>query len=153
MGAGSLALALAACGPPREPQHPPKEPPEPIEPSVPQVSPLSEAASALPVFASRVETTEHFGEPLVGELRLTDGAREPYVRGDELPTGTQIALLVRSPAAAAEESARVLWMEKLDTGWHFDADVGDGRPVDGRRACARCHAEAPKDFVFRIRTP
>src|SRR5690606_25691590 len=74
---GSLAFGLVGCGPPREPKHPLEDPPEPVEPSVPQVSALLTAATALPVVHDSVETTEHFGEPLVGELRLTETAIEP----------------------------------------------------------------------------
>ena len=149
----SLVLGLVGCGPPREPDHPLEEPPEPVEPSVPQVSALLTAASALPLVHDSVETTEHFGEPLVGELRLTPGALDAYVQGHPLPPGTQIALVVRSPGGASDEPVRVLWMEKRSAGWHFDADPGDGTPVDGDRLCSRCHAEAPSDSVFRIRLP
>lgn len=150
---GSLAFGLVGCGPPREPKHPLEDPPEPVEPSVPQVSALLTAATALPVVHDSVETTEHFGEPLVGELRLTETAIEPYVQGHPLPVGTQIALLVRRPGSDPNEPMRVLWMDKRSAGWHFDADLGNGTSVDGDRLCRRCHAEAPSDSVFRIRLP
>lgn len=151
-----LASTAASCGPPAEPQTPPEEPPPP-EPSVPQTR-LFESSRSLPVVFGPIETREHFGEHLVGELRMSASARAPYLEGRPLPEGTRLALLLNSPGRSPqEEPRRVLWMEKHDGAWRFEAEPGGagatpgGSPSLDGSTCARCHGEAPQDSVFRIR--
>src|SRR5690606_30863605 len=93
-------------------------------------------------------------EELSGELRLQEGRWERYAGGSDLPDGTQIALRLRAGNAGAETPwSRVPWMEKKQGTSRLDAEAGDGRPFLGAAGCARCHAEAPIDYVFRIQPP
>ena len=129
-------------------------PPGPVEPSVPRA--LLDAAKELPVLLSAVETHEHFGHRLLGELRLSSEAQQPYLEGHVLPNGIQVALLGRAPFSPTSTPAghpplQILWMEKSGGRWKFAAERGDGRAFDDGATCARCHAEAAPQFVFRIK--
>lgn len=169
---GLCLAALVACGPPRDPQTPPEEP-TPPEPSVPQVHPVKERAARLPVLLESLETREHFGETLIGALRMTETSWPAYAEGAVLPPGTEIALELREPGSGRRVT---LWMEKGPDRWRFAADgidrregvgptegigaadeagarPGDPRATPAEEMCQRCHAEAPVDFVFRIPRP
>lgn len=150
-GAAALGLTVAiGCGPPREPNPPPEEPPAPVEPSVPQTERLEDKSAALPILRRSVETSEHFGEALQGDLRLREELWAAYQAGEELPEGAQIAFDLRTEGGAPRA---VLWMEKRAALWTFAVehlDQGAQRGVSASEACQRCHAEAPRDSLFRI---
>jgi hypothetical protein len=148
--AAALALVLElGCGPPREPRTPPEEPPTPVEPGVPQTEQLEKKAANLPLLLDGVTTSEHFGETLEGELRLPEALWTAYRAGEELPEGAQVALNLRTAAGAPRA---VLWMEKRLGTWTFAAEPLSGpeqRAAWTPELCQRCHAEAPRDSLFR----
>jgi hypothetical protein len=112
----------------------------------------------------------------VSERRLSRGHGERF---DAVVWANEVArAALEAPAREFPEGARLveeaiarvphegapmglLIMEKGPSGWQFSATGPSGEPADdaGVAACAECHREAPRDFVFsaglreRARTP
>jgi hypothetical protein len=63
--------------------------------------------------------------------------------------------LLSRGASDAGDANGLLVMEKRGDGWRFVAVGPDGDVAADARvaACAECHREAPRDFVFRIPAP
>ncbi len=70
-------------------------------------------------------------------------------RGD-FADGSQLVEEALGRAAADGGAVGLLVMEKREGTWRFVAMGPDGEVVDDARvaACAACHRDAPRDFVF-----
>ncbi len=116
--------------------------------------PLLQAARALPVFGKPFPSSEHFGRPARSELRLEQSAWSAYTSGDPLPDGAQVTLLWRAEGQHGSEADApwVLSMEKVARDWRYQLERSDGTPGTAAELarCARCHAEAPTDELFRV---
>ncbi len=109
-----------------------------------------------PTFPSRGHGT---GE-LNAELRANDTAAaaiENLQPGRQMPAGSLLVLLHTQRGTSNADEAFV--MEKRSAGYwpgngDWDYAVADARGVLQSRGklelCARCHAEAPADFVFKL---
>ena len=116
-------------------------------------------SSLLPTLrsAAQVDTSAHGPRRYVAEILVNDAAAAyPSVGPDrKLPHGALVVEALRSAPDLPAEG--YLAMRKRAPGfypdggdWAYSAYGSDGRPLDtGANAlCARCHAEAPSDWLF-----
>ncbi len=77
-----------------------------------------------------------------------DAARDAWNAHAAMPDGAVLVEEGIESGRGGDRPAGLLRMEKKDGQWSFLAIGDDGRVATDAR-CARCHAEAPQDGVFR----
>jgi hypothetical protein len=84
-------------------------------------------------------------------VRITPAALSLYEHwyvGAVMPVGTWIVAEHERRAGGAH--GPYYFANKTDAGWAFGAATPDGLLLPEDPACARCHAEAPADFMFGL---
>ncbi len=109
---------------------------------------------------------QHFGRHAQSELRLRSSDVAAYASGEALPEGAELFLLwtpqpstpssslVESPSATSPTAKApwVLAMQKVEGRWRYRLERAEGAAESAHELarCARCHAEAPHDQLFRV---
>lgn len=87
-----------------------------------------------------------------GTVWANDVARDAWPTMGPMPDGAVLVEEMTAHDARGDLPAGVLFMEKKEGVWHYAAGAPDGGvPVDAR--CQGCHAQAPRDEVFRVAPP
>jgi hypothetical protein len=88
-----------------------------------------------------------------GIVWANDAARAAWDAGGEMPDGAMLVEEAIERTAKGDQAAGLLVMEKRGGGWRFTVVDAAGRVAEDTReaACAACHREAPRDYVFRPR--
>jgi hypothetical protein len=81
-----------------------------------------------------------------------DGAQGAWNGSGDMPDGAILVEEAIERTVRGDRPAGLLVMEKHGETWRFVLVEADGHVVPGAQAaaCASCHADAPRDFVFRI---
>ncbi len=144
----AAASAVVGCGgaPREKAKSAPRE-----RPATPPARPLLDQARALSVASAPFESEQHFGKRGRAVLHLRDVDRPPYASLEPLPDGAEIAL-VWTPLESTNTDPSVLFMKKTAAGFRYELERPGGSlgsPMELSQ-CARCHAEAPHDELFRV---
>ena len=69
-----------------------------------------------------------------------------------MPDGAMLVEEATERTAKGDAPAGMLLMEKQDGAWRFAAagPGGDAQDASVTARCAGCHADAPRDAVFRV---
>jgi hypothetical protein len=93
------------------------------------------------------------GSRFEGIVWVNDAAKAAWDAGGAMPDG---AVLVEEAlealatgGAKGDRAVGLFFMEKKDGAWQFSA-VGPDGSVASEARCAGCHAQAPRDEVFRV---
>jgi hypothetical protein len=89
------------------------------------------------------------GERFDAVVWVNDVALGAWDAGAPMPDGAVLVEEALEMAVKGDRPQGVLFMEKKDGAWTFGAADADGGAVTDRR-CEQCHAEAPRDDVFRV---
>ncbi len=89
------------------------------------------------------------GERFDAIVWVNDQALAAWDSGGVMPDGAVLVEEALELAAKGDRPQGLLVMEKKDGAWTFRAVGTDGGVVADSR-CATCHAEAPRDDVFRV---
>jgi hypothetical protein len=105
----------------------------------------------LPVASAPFESEQHFGKRGRAVLHLRAAERSPYASLEPLADGAEIAL-VWTPLERDSTEPSVLFMKKTAAGFRYALERPDGSLASPTELsqCARCHAEAPHDELFRV---
>lgn len=92
------------------------------------------------------------GEKFDGVVWGNDAASAAWRALGSMPDGAVLVEEAIERAAKGDRADGVLFMERAAGAWRFVAVGADGEVAadDRTRACATCHAEAPRDGVFRL---
>ena len=98
------------------------------------------------------QVSEGHGEKYDAIVWASDGARDAWQSGADMPDGAMLVEELVERAARGDRPGGVLVMEKRGAAWRFVAASPSGEVADDARVsrCATCHAEAPRDDVFRV---
>jgi hypothetical protein len=94
------------------------------------------------------------GERFDGIVWANDAAKAAWAAGADMPEGAALVeealeTPIRGDPKSGDHPAGLLFMEKKDGAWRFQA-VGPEGSVAEEPRCAACHAQAPHDDVFRV---
>jgi hypothetical protein len=94
------------------------------------------------------------GSKFDGIVWLNDAAKAAWAADGDMPEGAVLVeetldTVVRGDAKGGDRAAGLLFMEKKDGAWRFEAVGPEGRVAEDAR-CAACHAQASRDDVFRV---
>jgi hypothetical protein len=100
--------------------------------------------------AERAASHGH-GDAFDGVVWADDGARAAWNGSGEMPDGAMLVEEAIERGPKGDRAAGLLVMEKRAGTWRFVVVGPAGSVVEDARpgACAECHREAPRDFVFR----
>jgi len=82
-----------------------------------------------------------------------EGARAAWGGTGDMPDGAVLVEEAIEHTDRGDAVAGFFLMEKKDGAWRFAAESAKGDPMDPGTAayrCAACHADAPRDSVFRL---
>jgi hypothetical protein len=98
------------------------------------------------------QVSEGHGERFDAIVWANEGARVAWESGGDMPEGAMLVEEAVQRAAKGDRAAGFFTMEKRDGAWRFVAVGVDGDVADDARTarCASCHAQAPRDDVFRV---
>lgn len=98
------------------------------------------------------QLSEGHGERYDGIVWASADARDAWQGGGDMPEGAVLVEELLQRADKGDRAAGFLVMEKRAGGWRFQAGGPDGEVADDAHMarCATCHAEAPRDDVFRV---
>ena len=98
------------------------------------------------------QVSEGHGERFDAVVWANEGARAAWDSGGEMPDGAVLVEEAMQRAAKGDRGAGLFMMEKRDAAWRFVAVGTDGDVADDARTarCVSCHAQAPRDDVFRV---
>jgi len=89
-----------------------------------------------------------------GVVWANDLARAAWEPAGDMPDGAVLVEEAIERTAKGDRPAGLLVMEKHAAAWRFVLVDDHNHIVDGAReaACASCHTDAPRDFVFRVQS-
>jgi hypothetical protein len=122
----------------------------------PGVSPVPQDFRARMVRATDRFLSRGHAERFDGVVWTNDVARVAWDQAGDMPEGSLLveeAIERGGREARGDRAAGLLVMEKKPAGWRFVAIDPKGNVVDDAArtaACAACHRDAPRDWVFRV---
>ncbi len=96
----------------------------------------------------------HAGGRFIAVVYVTPDAKDAFVTSKDLATGTQIVMATVD--RTTHKAGPTFFMEKGAPGdagaaaWRFGIVESPAAKEPQVALCARCHAEAPRDFVFAL---
>jgi hypothetical protein len=98
------------------------------------------------------QVSEGHGERYDGIVWASEAAQGAWASGGDVPEGGVLVEELVERAAKGDRGAGFLVMEKKAGGWGFAAAGPDGQVADDAQTarCGTCHAQAPRDQVFRV---
>jgi hypothetical protein len=92
------------------------------------------------------------GEKFDAVVWVNDAAKPAWDAGGAMPDGAVLVEEGTTRVVNGDRAAGLLFMEKKDGAWRFQAVGPDGSVAEDAR-CAACHAQAARDDVFRVGQP
>jgi len=89
------------------------------------------------------------GEKFDAVVWANDVAKPAWDAGGAMPEGAVLVEEAIERVVKGDRAAGLLFMEKKDGAWRFQAVGPDGSAAEEPR-CAACHAQAARDDVFRV---